>query len=70
MAAFSVGLSPRGAQEIDTLSHDNVRGGVLDSDCLRHALREEFDWCHRRGVWEEIPRFAMDGGVKCEVNRP
>ena len=69
MAASSAGPLPHEDCLVEETFADDVRGRVLETERVKHARREEVQWCRSTGVWEPVFREDMDAeGAKSSVS--
>ena len=60
VTSFSAGPSPHESCMAEEIFVDDVRGGVLETQTVKQARREEVHWCRGMGVWEPVRRKDMD----------
>ena len=60
VAALSSGPSPHEDCLAEDTFVDDVRGGVLETERVEQAGREEVQWCRGMGVWKPVLRKDMD----------
>ena len=60
VAAFSAGPPHEEDYSAEDAFADDARGGVLETERVKQARREEVQWCRDMGVWEPVLRKDMD----------
>ena len=60
VSGFSVGPSPHEDCLAEDAFVDDVRGGVLETEKVKQARQEKFQWCRGMGVWEPVLRKDME----------